>query len=100
MRRFRIPLIIIGVLILLGLIGGGAAFYFTRGAVEAADKFFATIAETGAAAAYAQTAPAFRAATAQDDLANAAERLKLTSSARPVGPAVPSPMVQPSSKAR
>ena len=79
MRRFRIPLIIIGVLILLGLIGGGAAFYFTRGAVEAADKFFATIAETGAAAAYAQTAPAFRAATAQDDFANVAERLKLTS---------------------
>ncbi len=79
MRRFRIPLIIIGVLILLGLIGGGAAFYFTRGAVEAADKFFATIAERGAAAAYAEAAPGFRNATAPDEFANVAERLKLTS---------------------
>ncbi len=79
MRRFRIPLVIIGVLILLGLIGGGAAFHFTRGAVEAADKFFAAMAESGAATAYTQAAPAFREATAQDDFANVAERLKLTS---------------------
>jgi hypothetical protein len=79
MRRFRILFIVAGAILLLVLLIGGAVFYFTRGAVDAADTFFTTIAESGPAAAYAQTAPAFRAATGPDDFANVAQRLQLTS---------------------
>ncbi len=35
----KIILIVIGVLVVLGIIGGFAAFYFTRGVVKAGDEF-------------------------------------------------------------
>jgi hypothetical protein len=76
-RRGRIFLIIAGLLALLAAVGGGLAFWLTRGAVEAANAFFETAAARGPDAAYQIAAPGFRLATSQQAFVDAATRFGL-----------------------
>jgi hypothetical protein len=77
MRVLRVILIVVGVLVVIGALGFGAAFYFTRGATDAADAFFHSLATDGPEVAYSQTAPSFRASTSQTDFIAAVNQLGL-----------------------
>jgi hypothetical protein len=76
-RRGRILLIIVGVLVFLGAVGGGLAFWLTRGTTEAANAFFEAAAKRGPDAAYQLAAPAFRVSMSQPAFASAAARFGL-----------------------
>jgi hypothetical protein len=67
MGRFRIALRVVLAIVLLGGLAGGAAFYFSQGAVRAADDFFTTLATTGPEATFQKTSAVFREAQTASD---------------------------------
>ena len=58
---------ILGILIALGVLGAGAAFYFTGDLVESADSFFTKVKSGDYEEAYSETSQAFKSSVSYDD---------------------------------